>query len=140
MSRISKKIRQRVCQRAGNHCEYCLSQQEFVMGSLQIDHVIPAAAGGSDKEENLCLACELYNQYKWKKTEETDPESGQHVPLFNPRKQRWNDHFNWSASGAEVVGLTAIGRATVNALRLNNDLAVTVRKNWIRAGWHPPKS
>jgi hypothetical protein len=58
--------------------------------------------------------------------------------LFNPRQQRWVDHFSWSTDGAEIIGLTACGRTTVIALRLNNELAVTVRKNWIRAGWHPP--
>lgn len=108
------------------------------MGALQIDHIIPKSAGGSDKDANLCLACELCNQYKWKKTDEADPKSGRNVRLFHPRQQKWNDHFTWGAGGAKIIGLTAVGRATVNALRLNNKLAVTVRKNWIRAGWHPP--
>jgi hypothetical protein len=35
--------------------------------------------------------------------------------------------------------LTSCGRATVNALRLNNKLALVVRNNWIKAGWHPPE-
>ncbi|MCL6751031.1 hypothetical protein KBT16_08595, partial [Nostoc sp. CCCryo 231-06] len=57
---------------------------------------------------------------------------------FNPRQQYWKDHFTWSTDGTEIVALTACGRATVKALRLNNSLAVTVRKNWVQAGWHPP--
>jgi hypothetical protein len=36
----------------------------------------------------------------------------------------------------EITGLTACGRATVSALSLNNQLAVIVRRNWIKAGWH----
>lgn len=110
------------------------------MGWLQIDHVTPISRGGSDTEDNLCLACELCNQYKWAKTEGIDPLSGKPVPLFNPRQQRWSDHFVWSSDGAMILGLTASGRATVAALRMNNELAVTVRKNWIQAGWHPPGS
>jgi|FrelakmetLWP11LW_1041352.scaffolds.fasta_scaffold104923_1 uncharacterized phosphosugar-binding protein len=38
----------------------------------------------------------------------------------------------------EIIGITACGRATIVALRLNNNLAVIVRKNWVQAGWHPP--
>lgn len=93
---------------------------------------------GSDELENLCLACELCNQYKWTKTEFNDPQTGQSIALFNPRQQRWSDHFQWSKDGTEITGLTACGRATVAALQLNNSLAVVVRQNWVRAGWHPP--
>jgi hypothetical protein len=138
MTHISENVKQRVRQRAGNRCEYCLCHQDYVMGWLQIDHVIPTVKDGSDDEDNLCLACEFCNQYKWTKTDGVDPQSGQWVPLFDPRRQNWADHFSWSKSGAEIIGLTAIGRATVIALRLNNALAITVRQNWINAGWHPP--
>jgi hypothetical protein len=93
---------------------------------------------GADSEDNLCLACEFCNQYKWTKTEGVDLQSGQVVSLFNPRQQKWSDHFAWSDDGAQIIGLTACGRATVVALNLNNALAVTVRKNWVIAGWHPP--
>jgi hypothetical protein len=110
------------------------------MGILQIDHVKPTAKGGSDAEDNLCLACELCNQYKWAKTEGLDPQTGETVALFNPRQQKWQEHFCWSEGGTEIIGLTACGRATVIALRLNNSIAVTVRRNWTRAGWHPPES
>jgi len=138
MSNLSEAIRQRVRERAAFRCEYCLSHQDYVMGFLQVDHVQPVAKGGADTEDNFCLACELCNQYKWTKTAATDPESGETVSLFNPRQQRWQEHFTWSADGTEIVGVTACGRATVIALRLNSSLAVTVGRNWVRAGWHPP--
>jgi hypothetical protein len=109
------------------------------MGRLQIAHVIPRAKGGSDTEDNLCLACELCNQYKWTKTEGLDPQSGETVVLFNPRQQKWHEHFTWSEDGTEILGFTACGRATVVAFKLNNSIAVTVRRNWVRAGWHPPE-
>lgn len=138
MSNVSESIRRRVRQRAGNRCEYCLSHQNYILGHLQIDHVIPVAKGGADTEDNLCLACELCNQHKWTKTEDIDPQTEQQIPLFNPRQQCWVEHFAWSKDGVKIIGITACGRATVHALKLNNDLAVTVRRNWIRAGWHPP--
>ncbi len=140
MTDLAEATRQRVRQRAGNRCEYCLSHQDYVMGILQVDHLKPIAKGGSDAEDNLCLACELCNQYKWTKTDGLDPESGEIVALFNPRQQKWHDHFTWSEGGIEIIGLTTCGRATVIALRLNNSIAVTVRRNWVRAGWHPPES
>lgn len=135
---ISDTTRQKVQQRAGNRCEYCLSHQDYVMGWLQVDHIQPVAQDGSDDEGNLCLACELCNQYKWTKTHGIDPQTGRRLRLFNPRQQRWGKHFAWNETGDEIVGLTACGRATVSALQLNSPLAITVRRNWIRAGWHPP--
>lgn len=138
MSNISEVIRERIRQRAKNRCEYCLSHQDYVMGWLQIDHIIPIAKEGKDQEDNLCLACELCNQYKWTQTEGLDIESEKTVSLFNPRQQTWSEHFAWSEDGTEIIGLTACGRVTVIALRLNNNLAVTVRRNWVQAGWHPP--
>lgn len=140
MSRIAEVVRQRVRQRAGNRCEYCLSHQHYVMGKLVIDHVMPAAHGGSNDEDNLCLACKLCNGHKWAKTEAIDAESEQTTLLFNPRLRKWEDHFVWSVDGVEVIGLTPIGRATIIALRMNDEPAVTVRRYWVRAGWHPPKN
>ncbi len=93
MSYVSEIIRKRVRKRAGNRCEYCLSHQDFIMGRLQIDHVYPVAKGGKNTENNLCLACELCNQYKWTKTEKLDPITDQNVVLFNPREQVWSEHF-----------------------------------------------
>ena len=136
---ISDSTRQHVRQRAGNRCEYCLSHQNYVMGWLQIDHIQPVSKGGSDSGENLCLACELCNQYKWTQTKGIDPQTETPVYLFNPRQQKWSEHFAWSDDGTEILGKTMFGRATINALKLNNPLAIIVRRNWVRAGWHPPK-
>lgn len=140
MSDISDIIRQRVRARANHRCEYCLSHQDFTMGRLQIDHIHPVSKGGANSEDNLCLACELCNQYKWAKTEEIDLITGESIPLYNPRQQSWSEHFAWSEDSSEVLGISPCGRATIIALKLNNSLAVAVRKNWVKVGWHPPKS
>jgi len=138
MSLLSESLRELVRKRAENRCEYCLSNQKYILGRLQIDHIHPVVKGGSNAEDNLCLACELCNQYKWTQIESLDPQSRKVVFLFNPRTQKWKEHFTWNQEGTEVIGKTDCGRVTVEALSLNNKLAVIVRKNWIQAGWHPP--
>ena len=139
MSYLSEATRARVRQRAKNRCEYCLCHQDFVFAMFQIDHIWPVSLGGMHEEENLCLACEMCNQYKWARVEGIDPLSGKQASLFNPRQDHWNDHFIWSEDGTEIVGLTETGRATIAVLRMNNKFAVTVRKNWCNVGWHPPE-
>lgn len=135
---ISHDVRRRVLQRAGNRCEYCLAHQDHVFDILEIDHIIPVSIGGSDDEENLCVSCGLCNRYKGAQHTGLDPQGGQPVDLFNPRHQVWHDHFAWGEEGVYVVGLTACGRATVEALQLNNAIATAVRKHWVAAGWYPP--
>jgi hypothetical protein len=105
---------------------------------LEIEHIVPVAGGGTDDESNLWLACHTCNLYKGAKTHGLDPLTGRRARLFNPRRQRWARHFLWSADGAQIIGRTACGRATAVALHLNNLIAVTVRRNWVAAGWHPP--
>jgi hypothetical protein len=107
------------------------------MGRLEIEHIIPSVAGGSDDESNLCLSCGLCNNYKGAQVYAVDPETKHRVRPFNPRRQRWTRHFGWSPDGVEVEGKTATGRATVAALRLNNAIAVTVRRGWVAGDWRP---
>lgn len=125
-------------EQAGHRCGYCLAHQQYVYEKLQIEHIEPRVLGGSDDEDNLWLACSLCNRYKSDKTHGRDPVTGRRVRLFNPRRQKWKRHFRWSEDGTEIIGRTVCGRATVEALNMNNDLAVLVRSNWIKAGWHPP--
>jgi hypothetical protein len=137
--RLPEEVRERVRKQAGDRCGYCLSRQEYVWGKLEVEHIIPLKAGGLDSEENLWLACRPCNSHKSGKTAIADPTTKQLVPFFNPRTQAWQEHFTWSQDGTEIIGLTAIGRATVLALRLNDSRRVAVRRLWIEVGWHPPK-
>ncbi len=56
----------------------------------------------------------------------TDAEIGQTVPLFRPRQHSWNEHFEWDEF--PLVGRTAIGRATISALRLNDPRRAKIRQ------------
>jgi hypothetical protein len=109
------------------------------MGMLMtLDHIIPEAAGGPSSEENLWLACRRCNEFKGARTHTNDPQTGSQVQLFNPRQQKWSNHFAWSKDGTEIQGLTPCGRATVVALKLNNPEIVVARRLWVSAGWWPP--
>lgn len=137
---ISDKLRAKVAQTFDNRCAYCQSSQKYVMGVLEIDHITPISVGGFDEENNLCLACRLCNGFKGAQTQAFDPETETMAPIYNPRIQTWSEHFKWDAQSTHIIDLTPIGRATVDALKINNDIAVTVRKHWVSAGWHPPKN
>jgi 5-methylcytosine-specific restriction endonuclease McrA len=60
---------------------------------LDIEHIIPEAAGGPTVRANLWLACHRCNEFKGDRTHATDPVSGKSVRLFNPRTQKWHEHF-----------------------------------------------
>ncbi|NER48467.1 MAG: HNH endonuclease [Symploca sp. SIO1A3] len=140
---ISIASRQRIRQRANFLCEYCHSSEEASTSPFTLDHLIPKSLGGDDYENNLALACHRCNGRRYNFTEGIDPQTQSIVPLFNPRKDRWADHFIWSEDGQKIQGITAIGRATIERLDMNDDChddgsIVRARRLWIRGGWHPP--
>ncbi len=137
MVRIPIRLREQIIERALGRCEYCQTQQTIVV-SMEIDHIVPESAEGKTVPENLCLACVGCNGFKQHFQVGTDPETAVETSLFNPRNQDWNGHFRWSNDKTQVIGLTAVGRATIVRLRMNRDLVVKSRRRWLVAGWHPP--
>lgn len=124
---------------ARHRCGYCLTAESIAGTPMQIEHIIPEADGGLTVENNLWLACALCNSHKSDRLAARDDESQTIVGLFNPRMQKWSDHFCWSAEGDTIIGTTATGRATVAALQLNRATLVASRRLWISVGWHPPR-
>ena len=135
---LSPTLKQAIAVEANFICGYCQTAQKIIGLPLVIDHLIPITKGGTNAPDNLWLACRRCNEFKGAKTEEIDPLSGKAVPLYNPRRQSWPVHFAWDETGTQIIGLTAVGRATIVALRLNNDEIVGARSLWVAAGWHPP--
>jgi 5-methylcytosine-specific restriction endonuclease McrA len=107
MTAISSRLRAQVVRRAGNRCEYCGLSQAGQEAVFHIDHVVPKSAGGQTVIDNLALACVSCSLRKWSRLTATDAQSGEEVPLFNPRTQSWADHFRWDAE--TIVPLTATG-------------------------------
>ncbi|MCP4659086.1 MAG: HNH endonuclease [bacterium] len=135
---IPVELRRRVAEQARYRCGYCLTQELVIGRPMEFDHLFPRSLGGLTTEDNLWLACSLCNDHKSNRLLIIDPETGDRVRVFNPRKQEWQEHFAWAEGAARIDGTTAIGRATVAALQLNRPSLVLARRLWVNAGWHPP--
>lgn len=127
MSGSWAEIARLVAARAADRCEYCLMHQALQGATFHVEHATPRAAGGTDAADNLALACPGCNLAKSSRVAATDPVTGGEVPLFNPRTDRWADHFAWD-DRRHVAGLTPVGRATVAALHLNHPRRVLIRE------------
>jgi 5-methylcytosine-specific restriction endonuclease McrA len=136
---IPPRLRSKVEETARYRCGYCLTSRDIIGQQMHIEHIIPKTAGGLSIEENLWLACPACNEFKGAQTHAIDPVTGRRVRLFNPRKQKWKRHFRWSADGTEIIGKTAVGRATVVALQMNHPVSIRTRQKWVLAGWWPPE-
>lgn len=102
---------------------------------FEIDHVIAKKHRGQSTADNLALACFYCNSYKGPNVAGIDPETDENTPLFHPRRDAWDDHFAWN--GPVLEGLTAIGRTTIDVLRINHSDAVDVRASLIEEGVFP---
>jgi len=138
--RVPAGLRREVLRRSGDRCEYCQSPARLIGGPLHVDHIIPMAGGGDTVPENLAQACSRCNLHKARRTAARDPVSGAMVPLFNPRRQSWARHFRWGPGGAHIQGRTRSGRATVEALAMNEATIVAARLVWVAIGMHPGQS
>lgn len=139
MSRISAKLEAKIRLSAKNRCGYRLLPQDILIGKLEMEHLLPLAEGGTDEEVNLWLACRDCNSYKSSKVYVFDAQTNRKVKLFNPRTQNWKRHFKLNENNTKIIGKTTCGRATMAALRMNEDQAVKARILWVAAGWYPPK-
>ena len=136
--KLTKELKNIVQLRAKNCCEYCLSQEQFATQKFSIEHIFPLSKGGKTTVDNLALACQGCNNYKYNKTEEYDELSGKIVVLFNPRQDNWLDHFQWNNNYDLIIGITAKGRVSVKILRLNREGLVNLRQILYPIGKHPP--
>jgi hypothetical protein len=133
MSDVTGRLREEVKLRAGNRCEYCRLSQLGQEATFHMDHVIPRAAAGPT---NLALACVSCSLRKSARQSALDPDSGDEVPLFNPRTQIWAEHFRWD--GERIVARTPTGRATMAALALNRSVILVIRHEEAICDRHPP--
>lgn len=128
--------------RAGGVCEYCHLPESISHVQFPLDHIVARQHGGQSVEDNLALACPWCNQHKGPNIAGIDPATSELTRLYNPRRDRWAEHFKWD--GSLLVGLTAIGRTTVLVLSINDRLVVDLRRDLMATGVFPrdegPKS
>jgi hypothetical protein len=137
---ISNEVREAVILRAFKCCEYCKSQDKYSPTSFTIDHIIPESLDGTSELANLAYACFLCNRLKSNKLKAFDILTGKWIPLFNPRKDIWRDHFAWNEDTTKIIGITPIGRCTVKELTLNREKLIEYRECIIPFGAHPPEN
>lgn len=135
----TQRQKQAVFERADGCCEYCLSRADFSPSPFSAEHILPRHHGGTNGIDNLALACQACNNHKFTSTEGLDPGSGQIVPLYHPRRQRWEEHFDWSEDFQTILGRTPTGRATVLRLQMNRPSVTNLRRVLHLDGKHPPK-
>lgn len=136
---VSAQVAAQVRADAGHRCGYCQSDERLTGSLLSIEHILPIAAGGLTERANLWRSCRECNERKGAQVQARDPETGIFVTLYNPRTQRWGDHFRWSEDGLLIIGVTPTGRATIIAVDLNRPHQIVARQRWTLVGWHPPE-
>jgi 5-methylcytosine-specific restriction endonuclease McrA len=79
MSGLDPRYRQRILQRDGFRCVYCGTTE----GTLEVDHIVARANGGTSKSDNLATACRPCNLAKSDKTLDV-------VPVVAPLPTKWD--------------------------------------------------
>jgi hypothetical protein len=134
---IPPGIRVKVRSRAEKCCEYCKSKDKYSPHSFTIDHIVPTSFNGTGELNNLAYACFLCNRLKSNKFKVYDRPTNNWIPLFNPRKNSWDEHFVWDSNATHIIGITPVGRCTIKELKLNREKLIEYRNCLIPFGLHP---
>ncbi|QEH35631.1 HNH endonuclease [Aquisphaera giovannonii] len=126
-----------VAERAGHRCEYCRAPEVIFNLPFEVEHIVPSSRGGSDEESNLALACRACNLFKSDRQHAKDEVTEEVAPLFHPRLDVWNEHFQVDRDEGSIRGPTAIGRVAVAALQRNRDVQRIARISWMKLQLYP---
>ncbi len=126
-----------VADRAEYRCEYCRAPELVFNFSFEVEHIFPRSLGGSSEADNIALACTSCNLHKASIVEGWDEIEERSAPLFNPRHDGWDIHFQYNSASSTVVGITATGRVTINCLKINSDYQRKARRHWAHLNLYP---
>lgn len=135
---LPEKIQRGLVERADGLCEYCKSPANISSQPFVADHIFPISKGGKSEFDNLAFSCQGCNSYKYNKTSGKDLITGNDAQIFNPRIQKWANHFSWSEDGLEIIGISSVGRVTIHELKMNRIQLQNLRSLLVNAGLHPP--
>lgn len=128
-------MRQAVAARADFLCEYCLIAEETTFYGCEVDHIISLKHGGASDADNLAYACAICNRYKGSDIGSISWNTGQFSRFFNPRTDRWAEHFRLKQEF--ITSLTIIGEVTARILEFNNSVRLHEREEMILFGKYP---
>jgi len=126
-----------IAERANHRCEYCHAPELVFNFPFEVEHIIPLFRQGTNEESNLALACRSCNLRKGTRISGIAPNSNSEVQFFHPRQNLWSEHFQIDTEAGMVVGITAIGKVTVENLEMNSTAQIAARGLWIRLGLFP---
>lgn len=134
-SYVAAGLRRIVELRARRLCEYCRIHEDDTFLGCQVDHVIAEKHGGPTTAENLSYACTFCNRAKGTDIGSISAASGELTPFFNPRTDRWDDHFE--LNGVRIEARTVVGEVTVRILGFNEPDRLLERKALHAIGRYP---
>lgn len=129
---MDARLEAQVWRRARHRCEYCGFPAHFTRVPFQMDHIIAEKHRGATALDNLALSCFFCNTFKGPNLAGVDPDTGEVTRLYHPRRDRWPDHFRWN--GPVLEARTAVGRTTIEVLRINRPDAIAVRRSLMEEG------
>jgi hypothetical protein len=132
---IAADLRRLVVARAESLCEYCLIAENDTFFGCEVDHIISEKHLGPTEANNLALACVFCNQAKGSDVGSFHWESNAFVRFFNPRKDRWPDHFE--LIGSRIQAITPIGEVTARILGFNSSERMLERRTLQDLGRYP---
>ena len=139
-ARVGAELRRLVATRANRLCEYCLLHEDDTYLGCEVDHILSRKHGGLTREDNLAYACAPCNRSKGSDIASLASDSGELARLYNPRGNRWTEHFRLAEDGVTITPLTPIGWATVRLLGLNLDDRLLERTALRDIGRYPPEA
>jgi hypothetical protein len=138
MSRyVGTDVRQEVAARADSLCEYCLIAEEDTFFGCEVEHIISLKHGGPSESANLAYACAFCNRHKGSDVDSVS-EAGEFSRFFNPRTDRWSEHFRLVTN--IIQPLTVIGEVTARVLRFNHTDQLLERDRLIAVGRYPHRA
>ena len=123
---MDESLRRLVRLRAGDRCEYCHFPVAAAELPFHLDHIVAVKHRGPTTSANLAWACFSCNLYKGPNIAGLDPVTGKLTRLFHPRRDVWNEHFDWD--GLWLRGKTAVGRTSIAVLAINAADSIAVRE------------
>jgi hypothetical protein len=132
---LNAQLRLTVSARADYLCEYCLVAEEDTFFGCHVDHIISIKHRGQTNPENLAYACAFCNRFKGSDIASISLTTGALVRLFNPRIDRWSDHFQ--LDGSLIQARSEIGEVTISLLRFNDNERIIERQELSRIGRYP---